>query len=383
MAPRTQVRTRWSLVMQAIAGGLGAVYLSGCGSTSGTSAVGPRADPSPSRGVVGFLVTYRLASTGGGEQNFDKLEVLTDGRAKVRETIGVFGAKAEVARLVTDGLRAVAFTADGNGGYGAGSKYQQLKVSEFPRFVLRDGGRALDAWCADAKVVGTAEVLGRSTQHYGCRDPGIEKLEQAKDLWVDQQTGLILKWTKGSGGNNVMSATATRVDLHANLPTDAFSTQRPARAQDAASVFPTGFRLARVGGGELNVDTTRPVILVIGRPDDIRTLVARLLPLTGGGKSPMVVGLLVPAIPADRPGSLLNPSDSAALAKTVSASAGTFQVPVGIDFKGNVSGQADGTRELGSQKAAVVLMNSHGKLSHVAPPSTSDSELRSWIDKLT
>ena len=163
-------------------------------------------------------------STGSEDLNFDKLDVLTDGRAKVRMTIGIFGGtKDEESLVVSDGSHAVLFLPADNGGYGAGSSYMDSKVSDVGHYVLREGDGFLAAWCADAKPAGTAQVLGRSARQYTCTDPGDEELEQAKELWVDQQTGLILKWN--GGGDDFTTGTAIGIDVHARLPADAFSLQ--------------------------------------------------------------------------------------------------------------------------------------------------------------
>ena len=218
MAQEARLPRRPTLVSTAVVAGLGVLIVSSCGSTT--------TDSTADNPAGGFRVTYKLTST-AGEQNFDKLDVMTDGRAKVRTTIGIFGTKAEVGRVVSDGSRAVRFSPADNGGYGAGSSYADMKVSEVQHYVLREGDASLAAWCADAKPAGTAQVLGRSARHYTCKDPGIEQLERAKELWVDQQTGLILKWKVGSGGHDFTTATAIGIDVHARLPADAFSL-RPA-----------------------------------------------------------------------------------------------------------------------------------------------------------
>ena len=216
MAQEARLPRRPTLVSTAVVAGLGVLIVTSCGSTT--------TDSTADNPAGGFRVTYKLTST-AGEQNFDKLDVMTDGRAKVRTTIGIFGTKAEVGRVVSDGSRAVRFSPADNGRYGAGSSYADMKLSEVHPYVLRDGDGSLAAWCADAKPAGTAQVLGRSARHYTCKDPGIEQLERAKELWVDQQTGLILKWKVGSGGHDFTTATAIGIDAHARLPADAFSLQ--------------------------------------------------------------------------------------------------------------------------------------------------------------
>jgi hypothetical protein len=216
MPQAARLGRRPSLASIAVVVVVGALIVASCGSST--------TDSTADSPAGGFRVTYKLTST-AGEQNFDKLDVLTDGRAKVRTTIGAFGTKGDAARFISDGSHAVAFIPDEkNGGYGAGSSYSDEKVSEVQHYVLRESDGSLAAWCVDAKPAGTAPVLGRSARHYTCKDPGIELLERAKELWVDQQTGLILKWKLGSGSDS-STATAIQIDVHARLPADAFSLQ--------------------------------------------------------------------------------------------------------------------------------------------------------------
>jgi hypothetical protein len=254
-------------------------------------------------------------------------------------------------------------------------------VSDVPRFVVHEGDGTLAAWCADAKAAGSADVRTRATRHYSCRAPESEPmLLKGKELWVDQQTGLILKWIVSD-----LTATVSEIDLNATIPAESFALKPPRGAQDQAHPAVPAFRLPRIGGGELTMDTYRgaPVVILLGDAEGIRSLVERVLPMTGGGKSPRVFGLLHSLPPADWKGSLLNRSDAAALAKVVSASVGSFQVPVGIDFKGGVS--VNMTNDLDPQNAetAVVLVGSDGNISRVAAPSTTDSVLRGWIAGLS
>jgi hypothetical protein len=344
-----------------IAAALGGALIAGCGVKS--------EDASAPQSIHGYRVSYQLQSAGAGEVNFDKIEVLSDGDAKVRLT---FGEGAEEF-TVTDGARAVSVSGDG-------TSNEEVKVSDVPRFVVHEGDGTLAAWCVDAKVAGNAYVLLRATRHYSCRDPGSESLFKGKELWVDQQTGLILKWIASD-----LTVTASEIDVDASLPADSFSVQPPQGANDRAHPPVAEFRIPRVGGGELTMDAYRgePVVILLGDAAGIRALVERVLPMTGGGKSPPVFGLLHSVPPADWTGSLLNSSDVTALARAVSASTGSFQVPVGIDFKGGVS--VNMTDPLDPQNAvtAVVLVRSDGTVSRVAAASTTDSELRDWIARLS
>jgi hypothetical protein len=340
---------------------LGAALATACGSS--------KAHPGAVPGAQGYRVTYALQQTGGGDQNFDKLQVITDGRAKVKMTDG----NGEQGYTITDGTRAFQVNRD------AGDKYwEQTQVSAVPRFVVHDSDGTLAAWCANAQAAGTADVLKRTTRHYTCPEwnPNSDETVQVQELWVDQQTGLILRWTDGDS-----QATASAIDLHAAIPPDTLVLEPPSGAPEQAHPGLPKFQVPRIGGGQLTAATYQgaPLVIVTGDAAGIRAFIDRLLPLTGGGKSPQVIALLKFDDFGNWNGSLLNPADVAALAKSISASAGTFKVPAGIDFKGALGSQLNGSNDATNHVTDAVLIDRGGTVVRVAVSTATDNELRGWI----
>jgi len=185
---------------------------------------------------------------------------------------------------------------------------------------------------------------------------------------------------------------ATELSPDPAIDENTFSTQVPKGAKDAAHPRVDDFRLPRVGGGEVALADYRgqPLIIVAGPVAGVRQLVNRLLSMTGGGTKPQVVGVLVAVPPEDRKGSLLNPEDAKSFADSVSESAGTFEVPVGIDIKGAASYSFTGLVpeiQPGQPghlvRTAVALIRSDGTVDRVATDTATDVQLGSWIADLT
>lgn len=206
---------RWSPVATAsTAAFVGLVLVTGC--TSGHASQGGR----PSQAV-----TYRLESVHpGGELNVDRLEMLRAGGGKVR--LGFFLGAGAAETMVSDGSRAVELHQDDN-------SYTAVKLAAIPPFVLHEGDGTLARWCRKARSGGTADVLGRTAKRYTCEDPGFEPLFQAKELWIDQATGLVLRWTVGD-----LRASASKIDLAAAASAATFSVKPPTGAKERAQ--PTG-----------------------------------------------------------------------------------------------------------------------------------------------
>jgi len=90
--------------------------------------------------------------------------------------------------------------------------------------------------------------------------------------------------------------------------------------------------------------------------------------------------------PQDWKGSLLNPKDVDQLAASISKSAGTFAVPVGLDFKGAASSvfTGDVTVPPDLTQVTIALVASDGTFAHVATAGEmTDANLRKWIDALS
>lgn len=341
-------------------------------------AVAPACDSSKAHtGAVGsahgYQVTYAVHSIDSGDGT---LQVVTDGGAKVKVTAGN-GADGYV---VSDATRATKVAA-------GGIQTATMKVSDVRRFVLHDNDGTLAVWCPGAKKAGTAEVLNQPTRHYTCTkwNPDADASgPTVQELWVDQHTGLVMQWNV----SDLYHATASQVDNDPTLTASTFALPPPSGAQDQQHLA-ASFTVPSLRGGELSAVSYRraPLVIVSGDAASIRALVDRLLPMTGGGKSPRVIALLAFNDFTRWKGSLLNPTDVAALVKLVSASAGTFKVPVGIDFKGGAAEQLahlfDVRRGGSHTEAHVVLIDSAGTVARVALAGATDDELKGWIGDLS
>jgi hypothetical protein len=221
-----------------------------------------------------------------------------------------------------------------------------------------------------------------------------EEAAPAREISVDEQTGLILV-----DGPYV----PIEVTFGPAIKADTFSTEIPAGAEptevppdDSETTGPPRlgeFRLPAVGGGYVS-DTSyrgKPLVLVVGSPTSLKAALARVVPMTGGGVKPVVVGVLIAVPPSDWKGSLLNPEDEKKYLDSVAKTAGPFAVPVGIDVKGAAVGQIvaslpelippEGSTET---ESAVALVGSDGVVAHVMPPEDADdAQLRSWLGDLS
>jgi hypothetical protein len=185
-----------------------------------------------------------------------------------------------------------------------------------------------------------------------------------------------------------LTIVASEIDLDVAVDADTFSTDVPAGAEDASRPKVENFRLSRVGSGQLALaDYPPPLVIVTGDAAGIRTMAARLLPLTHGGVKPQVIGLLIAIPPADWKGSLLNPSDAASFADQAAQAAGRFPVPVGIDIKGATGyqiTQAVGVEAGQPNPSAVGFVTSDGTLAlgQAVTDAATDDELRDRINAL-
>jgi len=342
----------------------------GC-SSSTAKPTAPAASASASASTTaGYSVTYSVSDSSGGDLGLSvpRIQVLTDGGAKVRITPSDASGYYEV----TDGVSAMIWRP---------TEVQAVKVSDLGRFVLHDSDHTLSAWCANAKQSATANVLNRSAHHYTCTPVNLvsNPMYFADEIWLDKESGLILQWRQGD-----VRFTATQIDLHATLPGDAFAMPTAPASSTATEPTTPTFQIPLVGGGNLT-DTTykgAPVVYLAGDANTIRALTARLLPLTSGGTAPRVIGLWLYDDFTDLNGSLLNPADVAAWAKQISAKAGKFDTPVGIDFKGQAAGQMTGDFDPANRQAVAILTDANGKPVKIVPATASDADLNSAIKNL-
>ena len=201
---------------------------------------------------------------------------------------------------------------------------------------------------------------------------------------LDDRTGLLLE-DVGVGGHLL----ATSINLHPRIDVDTFSTTIPPGQGDANRPPMQDFSLPRVGGGKVALSDRqgRPLIIVTGDAPSIRKVMARLLPLTAGGRSPRVIGLLVGGLRPGWKGLLLNPRDEASLDRQISAAVGSFTVPVGIDVKGGVGHQINNGGDAGGVpifRAGIGLVASDGTLVHSAAiADVDDAQLRTWVSELS
>jgi hypothetical protein len=225
-------------------------------------------------------------------------------------------------------------------------------------------------------------LLGRIAVRYACApstaDGGVQ---ETHEMSLDQATGLLLKDSAVT-----YTVVASEIQPNATVDTDTFSTDLPAGVEDPSHPQLADFRLPRVGGGWLALaDYPPPLVIVAGDAAGIRTMLARLLPLTQGGIKPQVIGMLTAIPTADWQGSLLDPTDAASFAEATSKAAGRFPVPVAIDIKGAAGYQITGAAgvEAGqSNPTAVGFLASDGTLAHVTTDAVTEDEMRELINTL-
>ena len=266
-------------------------------------------------------------------------------------------------------------------------------------FFYRPGTETFEQLCPAAKRLGTKTLFGRTAVRYHCDK--VESSDQpamdAREMALDEKTGLVMDY----GALEVI----TEVTFGPVIKADTFSTELPPGA-DSSVVTPEGestdlppdsgdvgpneigsFRLNAVGGGFVDSTSYRgkPFVIVAGSADGIRTALGRLLPMTQAGKPPLL-GFLLVMPPEDWKGSLLNPKDVDQLAASISKSAGTFAVPVGLDFKGAATWMftGDSTVPPDLTQVTIALVASDGTFAHVTPArEVTDANLRNWVAALS
>jgi hypothetical protein len=173
------------------------------------------------------------------------------------------------------------------------------------------------------------------------------------------------------------------VDVHASLPADTFVVPATAASKGGFDFQP--FTTAKVGGGTLDIRAYRGRRLIIasaGTPARLRGLTATVK--AAAGSAPIaVVGLLRTVPPAGWTGSLLNPADVRAAAKTLSARVGTFAIPVGFDWKGAITGNLiEAIDWPTSADTVVVLVGSDGKRAATLQDADIDAKLAAAVASL-
>ena len=376
-------RARWWPAI----GGCAAVVLAitGCGQQT-------RQPPSAETSAGGAEQTsgvmrarYTMVTSQEGQKFRQEYEVLADGDRRVR--INYFGEPEPDSEKRTDGNWIVwddryllDYNPDGD------PAYTRVKVDDVdgrpPVYVLAAGSEHFRRACPQARRLGTHVLLGRTAVRYACAASTQDgAMPEPHEMSLDQATGLLL-----SDAGATFSIVASTIELGMTVDADTFSTDVPADATDAGRLRIEDIRLPRVGGGQLALaDYPPPLVIVAGDAAGIRTMVARLLPLTQGGVKPRVIGMLIAVPPPDWKGSLLNPTDAASFAEEASQAAGRFPVPVGVDIKGaagyEITQQA-GMEAGQSGPTAVGFVAADGTLAHVATDAATDDELRDNITAL-
>jgi hypothetical protein len=323
-----------------------------------------------------------------GHEFRQEYEVIADGDRRVRISYvrGEWMGRTTGDWTVWDGRSLLDYEQAAEQPY---NRYEGGEVEVPPIFVYVEGSQYFRSACPEARDLGTQTVLGRTAVRYACGESAIVGIQDVPggvhEMSLDQSTRLLLK-----DAGSAHTVVATEIEPGPSVDADTFSTDLPARlpARVADPALPKidDFRLPRVGGGEVALaDFPPPVVIVAGDAAGIRTMVARLLPLTQGGARPRVIGLLTAVPPADWTGSLLNPSDASSFAEQASQAAGRFPVLVAVDIKGAAGyqiTQAAGVEAGQTNPIAVGFIASDGALAHVVTEAATDEELRDRIDAL-
>jgi hypothetical protein len=288
--------------------------LAACGSPKGAH---PSSTGSTDAPTTGYRVVYKLSANG---EDQGTITVLTDGGQRERMTVA---NGADVTTYVTDGKRLVSVYAT--------EAPREESMEGFFGYVVHERDGTLARVCPAAKRTGVVTIVGRTATRFSCEPDS--QASGLSEIAVDDQTGLVL------GTNNAAEdrTTAVEVDVHATLPLDSFVV--PATGASSSGFEFEPFSTAKVGGGTLALATYRGrklLIISAGDAANLRTLGAGVVPVAASN-GVTVLGLLRSLPPDGWSGSLLNPSDVDALARTLGSQLGTFDFPVGFDWKGGIT----------------------------------------------
>ena len=331
---------------------------------------------------------YLATSVWDGQEFRQEYEVIADRdrRVRINYVRGEWMGRTEGDWTVWDGRTLLDHEQTAEQPY---TRYEGGDVEVPPIFVYVEGSQYFSSACPQARDLGTHTVLSRTAVRYACASSvilGIQDVPgEVHEMSLDQTTGLLLKDTGAAH-----TVVATEIEFGQAVDADTFSTDRPAgpaaRVEDPDHPKIDDFRLPRVGGGEVALaDYPPPLVIVAGDAAGIRTMVARLMPLTQGGVRPRLIGMLTAIPPADWTGSLLNPSDAASFVDQASQAAGDFPVSVAVDIKGAAGYQITGAAGVDAgqtRPTAVGFIASNGTLAHVVTDAATDEELRDRIDAL-
>ena len=363
------------------------LLLAGCGNDgSDTQRKGEQGGATTTTGAEpaasgdAFLVRYSVeASDPDGDLN-QRLEVIVDGD-RVRYTViegGDEGA-ADGFRTTWDGTTLLVHDPEGQP---VDTRVVGPNTDEYgspPVFVFQTGSEAFQKACSKARPAGTVTFLGRTGQRHSCAatadDSGAST--EAHEMTLDRETGLLLRDISRG-----LSVVATTITLDPHIDETTFSTELPDGAVNGPQL--ADFRLPRVGGGTLARSDYRDgaLIVAIGEAKGIRRLLDLLAPVTRNGTRPPVVAMLNAVPPDGWTGTLLNDEDVAAFIRSVSKTAGTFAVPVGIDIKGAAASELRSYEQMQAGLSIVVAVESGGRIDFTTTDeelAASDTALRAWI----
>jgi hypothetical protein len=203
---------------------------------------------------------------------------------------------------------------------------------------------------------------------------------QAHSLTLDKATGLLLR-DKGPGDSLVATSVVVGVAIDAST----FSTSLPAGQSGSSPVpFTATVSLPRLGGGTLHLADLQkgPLLVVIGDLAGARRMLTTVSTAADGGVLPRTFVLMAAIPPPGWKGSLLHAADEKRFIAQVSAGAGTFAVPVGIDIKGAAAADLRTFEEATAGRTVLVAIASDGAVAWRATDLTlaaSDRQLRQWL----
>lgn len=369
------------------------IAVSGCSSEPDSADPGSTSSSvSSTPGVAPDLVRLRYEEI--TESDVGALEIIADGNRRYRMT--AYTGPDAGSFQVWDGATMLSYNLHEDPQY---QRQEHPSESEFPRptFFYTEGTEEFRKTCPNARRLGTKTLFGRSAVRYACdkvvpEPTAPEEPMDAREIVLDEQTGLLLV-DGPSVPTEVTFGPPIKADTFStSLPPGVEATPSPGAEQTSEGAL-GGFRIRAVGGGYLDAASYRgkPVVVVTGPADGIRAEIARLLPMTAGGKKPAVIGLLIAIPPSDWKGSLLNAADETAFVDSVDKSAGRFAVPVGIDVKGAAGYSMTGgipemlPSEPGYETSvAIAMVNSIGALARVTlADQVDDAQLRNWVAGLS
>jgi hypothetical protein len=365
-----------AVLMVATGCGTGASTAGSSSWSSPTASSSVSGSSSPSTGDVGVIrLRWVVSTVVDGMESRLEYQVLTDltrSRYTVTAATNWDGPGVGFTQ-VWDGKTLLTYDPDAQPKYTRDTTPDPTQV---PQFVEQPGSASFRQGCPHARRLGPTTILRRPATRYQCAAiayPDGSSMS-AHQLVLDNATGLLLQAGMGD----------KLVDFTVHLPAkaDTFSTEIPAGGSELGPL--QDFRLYRVGGGKIaSADYRgRPLLVVTGGAAGIRAMLTRLAPITGNGTKPQVIGLLIAIPPEGWKGSLLNPADERSLAAEVSKAAGSFPVPVGIDFKGAAGyqiSQQTGDQPGGTRPTAVGLVRSDGTLVQVLTETATDAALRGFV----